>query len=75
MGASVGLKSISAAVLGGMGSLPGAMLGGFLIGILETMFAAYVSSGYRDAIAFVIMLVVLIVKPSGIFGRKVESKV
>jgi len=75
MGASVGLKSISAAVLGGMGSLPGAMLGGFLIGILETMFAAYVSSGYRDAIAFVIMIVVLIVKPSGIFGRKVESKV
>ena len=75
MGASVGLKSISAAVLGGMGSLPGAMVGGFMIGILETLFAAYVSSGFRDAIAFIIMLIVLILKPSGLFGRKIISKV
>lgn len=75
MGASVGLKSFAAAVLGGMGSLPGAMFGGFLIGILETLFAAYISSGYRDAIAFVILIVVLIVKPSGLFGQKTVNKV
>ena len=75
VGASVGMKSISAAVLGGMGSLPGAMVGGFLIGILETMFAAYVNSGFRDAIAFIIMFVVLILKPSGIFGKKIITKV
>lgn len=75
MGGSVGLKSISAAVLGGMGSLPGAMVGGYAIGILETLFAAYIGSGFRDSIAFIIMLVVLILKPSGIFGRKIISKV
>lgn len=75
MGASVGLKSFSAAVLGGMGSLPGAMFGGFIIGILETMFAAYVSSGFREAVAFVILLVVLIVKPTGLFGIKNVDKV
>ena len=75
MGASVGLKSISSAVLGGMGSLPGAMFGGFIIGILETMFAAYVGSGFRDAIAFIIMFVVLLIKPSGLLGVKIETKV
>ena len=75
MGAAVGLKSISSAVLGGVGSLPGAMYGGFIIGILETLFAAYIGSGYRDAVAFVIMFVVLIIKPSGLLGVKIETKV
>ena len=75
MGASVGLKSFAAAVLGGMGSVPGAVFGGFVIGILETLFAAYVSSGYRDAVAFVILMVVLIVRPSGFFGQKSVNKV
>ena len=75
MGASVGLKSFAAAVLGGMGSIPGAMFGGFVIGILETLFAAYVSSGYRDAVAFVILMVVLVVRPSGFFGQKYINKV
>jgi branched-chain amino acid transport system permease protein len=75
MGAAVGLKSISAAVLGGMGSLPGAMIGGFVIGLSETLFAAYIGSGFRDAIAFVIMFGVLIVRPSGLLGRKIETKV
>ncbi len=75
MGAAVGLKSISAAVLGGMGSLPGAMLGGFIIGVIETLFAAYIGSGYRDAIAFLIMFLVLIIRPSGLLGRKIETKV
>ena len=75
MGASVGLKSFAAAVLGGMGSLPGAMLGGILIGLLETLFAAYISSGYRDIVAFVILIVVLIIKPSGLFGKRTINKV
>lgn len=75
MGASVGLKSFAAAVLGGMGSLPGAMLGGILIGLLETLFAAYISSGYRDIVAFIILIGVLIIKPSGLFGKQTINKV
>lgn len=75
MGASVGLKSFAAAVLGGMGSLPGGMLGGILIGLLETLFAAYVSSGYRDIVAFIILISVLIIKPSGLFGKQIINKV
>ncbi|UTC75524.1 branched-chain amino acid ABC transporter permease [Treponema sp. OMZ 792] len=70
MGASVGLKSFAAAVLGGMGSLPGAAVGGLLIGLVETLFAAYVSSGYRDIVAFVILILVLLIRPSGLMGKK-----
>lgn len=75
MAASVGSKSFAAAVLGGMGVLPGAVLGGYLIGIVETLVAGYISSGYRDAIAFAILIVVLIVKPTGLFGQKSIGKV
>jgi len=75
MATSVGSKSFAAAVLGGMGSLPGAVLGGFLIGIVETLVAGYISSGYRDAIAFAILIFVLIVRPTGLFGQKNIGKV
>ncbi len=75
MGASVGLKSFAAAVLGGMGSLPGAAIGGVLIGIVETLFAAYISSGYRDIVAFVILILVLLIRPSGLMGKKTVDKV
>jgi branched-chain amino acid transport system permease protein len=75
MSASVGSKSFAAAVLGGMGSLPGAVLGGVLIGVVETMVAGYISSGYRDAIAFLILTFVLILKPTGFFGQKQIVKV
>jgi branched-chain amino acid transport system permease protein len=75
MATSVGSKSFAAAVLGGMGSLPGAVLGGYLIGIVETLVAGYISSGYRDAIAFAILIVVLIVRPTGLFGQKNIGKV
>lgn len=75
MGTSVGLKSFAAAVLGGMGSVPGAMVGGLLIGLLETLFAAYISSGYRDIVAFIILIGVLIIRPSGIFGKQSINKV
>jgi branched-chain amino acid transport system permease protein len=75
MSASVGSKSFAAAVLGGMGSLPGAVLGGVLIGVVETLVAGYISSGFRDAIAFLILTIVLIVKPTGLFGAKQVIKV
>ena len=64
-----GMKTFAAAVLGGVGSLPGAMLGGIIVGLAEAIEASYISSGYRDAIAFAILIFVLIVKPSGIFGK------
>lgn len=74
MGFSVGMKTFAAAVLGGVGSLPGAMLGGIIVGMAETIGASYISSGYRDAIAFAILIIVLLVKPSGIFGKASSTK-
>lgn len=74
-GFTPGIKAFTAAVLGGIGSIPGALLGGFLIGQAETLTAAYISSTYKDAIAFVILILVLMIKPSGLLGRKVVEKV
>ncbi|NLC11217.1 MAG: branched-chain amino acid ABC transporter permease [Firmicutes bacterium] len=75
MGLMPGLKGFVAAVLGGIGNIPGAMLGGLLLGVAETMGAAYLSSQYRDAVAFAILIVVLILKPSGLLGKMVQDKV
>ncbi|MDR2517229.1 MAG: branched-chain amino acid ABC transporter permease [Spirochaetaceae bacterium] len=75
MGMMPGLKAFVAAVLGGIGSIPGAMLGGFILGIAETMTKGFLSSQYSDAISFGILIVVLLLKPSGILGRKVRVKV
>jgi branched-chain amino acid transport system permease protein len=75
MGFSVGMKTFASAVLGGVGVLPGAMVGGILVGIIETIGASYISSGYRDAIAFTILILVLLFKPSGLFGKKQVNKV
>lgn len=74
MGFSVGMKTFAAAVLGGVGSLPGAMMGGMIVGLAETIGASYISSGYRDAIAFAILILVLLVKPSGLLGKKTVEK-
>lgn len=74
MSAQVGMKTFAAAVLGGVGVLPGAVVGGLLIGILETLGASHISSGYRDAYAFMIMVLVLLIKPSGLLGRAASSK-
>lgn len=75
MGFMAGLKAFSAAVLGGIGSLPGALLGGLIIGLSESMAASFLGSTYRDSVAFVILIIVLIVRPHGLFGRKGITKV
>ena len=75
MGSMLGLKAFVAAVLGGIGSIPGAMLGGILIGIAENLTKAYISSSFADAIVFGILIVVLIIRPTGLLGVKIREKV
>ncbi len=75
MGSMFGLKAFVAAVLGGIGIIPGAMLGGFIIGIAETLTKGYIDSKWADAIVFGILIVVLLIKPSGILGKNVKEKV
>ena len=75
MGFVAGIKAFTAAVLGGIGSLPGAMLGGLAIGLIETFWAAYFSSEYKDVAAFSILIVVLIFLPTGLLGRPEVEKV
>lgn len=75
MGSMLGLKAFVAAVLGGIGSIPGAMIGGFAIGLLEALVAAVGLSVWKDAVVFAILIVVLLVKPSGIMGHTVTEKV
>lgn len=75
LGASMVLKMFAASVLGGIGSLSGGVIGGLLIGIIETLFAAYISPGYRDVVSFIILVVVLIIKPTGLLGKKTVEKV
>jgi branched-chain amino acid transport system permease protein len=70
-----GLKAFVAAVLGGIGNIPGALLGGQLIGLAETFVVAYVSPTFRDAIAFAILIALLLFRPQGILGRVVKEKV
>jgi branched-chain amino acid transport system permease protein len=80
MGITTGLKAFVAAVLGGIGNIPGAVLGGLLIGVAETMVVGYgssigIQSTYRDAVAFAILILVLLLRPSGILGTTVQEKV
>ncbi len=75
MGIIYGLKAFVAAVLGGIGNIPGAVIGGLLIGTSEVMVVGYLSSTFRDAIAFGILIVVLLLRPQGIFGRVEKEKV
>jgi len=75
MGIVPGLKAFVAAVLGGIGSIPGAAVGGLLMGIIESMVSGYWSSTLRDAVAFGILILILLVKPSGIFGTSIREKV
>lgn len=75
MGYIPGLKAFVAAVLGGIGSIPGAMVGGVILGVAETMVKAYLSSQYADAISYCILIVILLVKPAGLLGKKIRVKV
>jgi len=75
MGIMPGIKAFVAAVLGGIGSIPGAVIGGLLMGVSEYLVVGYVSSTYRDGIAFVILILVLLIKPAGLLGRNVAEKV
>ena len=75
MGSMLGLKAFVAAVLGGIGSIPGAMIGGIAIGLCESFVSAIGLSAWRDAVTFAILIIVLLVKPTGLLGRKVQEKV
>jgi branched-chain amino acid transport system permease protein len=75
MGILVGLKAFVAAVLGGIGNIPGAVLGGLLIGITETMVVGYLSPTYKDAVAFAILILILLFRPSGLLGSVAQEKV
>ena len=75
MGSMLGLKAFVSAVLGGIGIIPGAMLGGFVIGLVESFTTSYVSSSMADAFVFLILIVVLIIKPAGILGKNMGEKV
>jgi branched-chain amino acid transport system permease protein len=75
MGTMPGLKAFVAAVFGGIGSVPGAMIGGFILGVAETLTKGFLSSQYADAISFSILIVILLVKPTGILGKKTRIKV
>jgi branched-chain amino acid transport system permease protein len=75
MGSMLGLKAFVAAVLGGIGSIPGAMIGGFAIGLLEALVSAVDLSVWKDGVVFVILIIVLLVKPTGIMGRAMTEKV
>ena len=74
-GSMPGIRAFTAAVFGGIGSIPGAMLGGVLLGIIETFSKAYLSSQFSDAIVFLVLIIVLLVKPAGLLGKRVQEKV
>lgn len=75
MGSMLGIKAFIAAVLGGIGSIPGAMIGGFAIGILEALVSAIHLSMWKDAVVFLVLIIVLLFKPAGILGKKTQEKV
>ncbi|KRL05107.1 branched-chain amino acid ABC transporter permease [Liquorilactobacillus oeni] len=75
MGMTPGIKAFVAAVVGGIGSVPGASLGGFLIGLLETLVQSVGLSAYKDAVVYVVLIVILLILPTGIFGKNVKEKV
>ncbi len=74
-GSMPGIRAFTAAVLGGIGSIPGAMLGGILLGIIETFAKAFLSTQFSDAIVFGVLIVILLVKPAGLLGKRVQEKV
>ena len=74
-GSMPGIRAFTAAVFGGIGSIPGAMLGGILLGIIETFAKAYISTQFSDAIVFSVLIIILLVKPAGLLGKQIQEKV
>lgn len=74
MGFSYGLKAFTAAILGGIGNIPGAMIGGLILGLVETLGAAYLTIAWKDAISFFVLILILIIRPTGILGERVAEK-
>ena len=74
-GSMPGIRAFTAAVFGGIGSIPGAMLGGILLGVIETFSKAYISTQFSDAIVFSVLIIILLVKPAGLLGKQIQEKV
>jgi branched-chain amino acid transport system permease protein len=75
MGWSYGLNAFISAIIGGIGNIPGAMLGGLLLGLFNVFAAGYISSSWQDAITFALLIAILLVRPSGLLGERVAEKV
>jgi branched-chain amino acid transport system permease protein len=75
MGTTLGMKAFVAAVVGGIGVIPGAALGGFILGIAENLVAGLYKSSFRDGVSFLILILILLVRPSGILGKNIKEKV
>jgi branched-chain amino acid transport system permease protein len=73
MGYSAGLKAFTAAVLGGIGNIKGAMLGGILLGLIESLAVTFMNPAYKDVVAFAVLILVLVVRPTGILGERVAD--
>ena len=74
MGWSYGLKAFTAAILGGIGNIPGAMIGGLLLGVIEALGASYLAMAWKDAVAFLVLILILIIRPTGLLGERVADK-
>jgi branched-chain amino acid transport system permease protein len=74
MGLIPGIKAFTAAILGGIGNIPGAMLGGIVLGVAEGLTAGYISADYKDVFAFVLLILILILKPQGLLGEKISQE-
>ncbi len=74
MGWTYGLKAFTAAILGGIGNIPGAMIGGLLLGVIEALGASYLAMAWKDAIAFLVLILILIIRPTGLLGERVADK-